>query len=103
MTWTPEHRRRYAPTFSHMVRSNAIIRFAAIIDAINPPSATGRARLWSTLVMLQALWWLSRSGAAWGLLPAAYPPRQTVGSRLERWVRCSVLDHALAVLNNCLR
>jgi putative transposase len=53
--------------------------------------------------MLQALWWLSRSGAAWCLLPDAYPPRQTVGSRLGRWVRLEVLDRALAVQGGCLR
>ena len=53
--------------------------------------------------MLQALWWLSRSSAAWCLLPAVCPPRQTVGSRLECWVRRGVLDRALAVLNSCLR
>jgi putative transposase len=103
MTWTPEHRRRYAPAVDHMVRTNAITRLAATIDAIDPRCATGRPRLWSTLVMLQALWWLCRAGAAWKLLPTIYPPRQTIGSRLERWVRLEVLERALAVLNGCLR
>ena len=55
MTWTPEHRRRYAPAVDHLVRTNAITRLAATIDALDPPCATGRPRLWSTLVMLQAL------------------------------------------------
>ena len=103
MTWTPEHRRRYAPAIDRMVRTNAITRLAATIDAIDPPCATGRPRLWSTLVMLQALWWLCRAGAAWKLLPEIYPPRQTIGSRLERWVGLGVLERALAVLNGCLR
>jgi putative transposase len=103
MTWTPEHRRRYAPAIDRMVRTNAITRLAATVDAIDPPCATGRPRLWSTLVMLQALWWLCRAGAAWKLLPAIYPPRQTIGSRLERWIRLGVLERALAVLNGCLR
>lgn len=103
MTWTPEHRRRYAPTIDHLVRTNAITRLAATVDAIDPPCTTGRPRLWSTLVMLQALWWLCRAGAAWKLLPELYPPRQTIGSRLERWIRLGVLERALAVLNGCLR
>ena len=55
MTWTPEHRRRYAPAIEHVVRSNAIVRLAATIDMIDPPARTGRPRLWSTLVMLRAL------------------------------------------------
>lgn len=103
MTWTPEHRRRYAPAIDQMVRTNAITRLAAMIDAIDPPAATGRPRLWSTPTMLQALWWLCRAGAAWKLLPEIYPPRQTIGSRLGRWIERDVLGRALAVLNACLR
>jgi transposase len=103
MSWTPEQRRRYAPAIGGVVRANALARLAGTIDAIDPPARTGRPRLWSTLSMLQASWWLCRAGAAWSLLPAACPPRQTIGSRLERWVRLGVLDRALAVLNGCLR
>jgi putative transposase len=103
MTWTPEHRRRYAPAINDMVRASALVRLAAMIDAIDPPARTGRPRLWSSLIVLQALWWLCRAGSAWCLLPAVYPPRQTVGSRLDRWMRRGVLDRALVVLNGCLR
>jgi len=103
MSWTPEQRRRYAPAISETVRANATVRLAATIDVIDPPPRTGRPRLWSTLTMLQALWWLCRAGAAWKLLPGSCPPRQTIGSRLGRWVRLGVLDRALAVLNACLR
>jgi transposase len=103
MSWTPEQRRRYAPAINEAVRANATVRLASTIDTIDPPARTGRPRLWSTLTMLQALWWLCRAGAAWNLLPATCPPRQTIGSRLERWVRLGVLDRALAVLNACLR
>jgi putative transposase len=103
MSWTPEQRRRYAPAINEVVRANATVRLAATIDAIDPPARTGRPRLWSTLTMLQALWWLCRAGAAWKLLPGSCPPRQTIGSRLERWVRLGVLDRALAALNACLR
>jgi transposase len=103
MSWTLEQRRRYAPAISEAVRAGAIVRLATTIDTIDPPARTGRPRLWSTLVMLQALWWLCRAGAAWALLPGSCPPRRTVGSRLGRWVRLGVLDRALAVLNACLR
>jgi putative transposase len=103
MSWTPEQRRRYAPAISDVVRADATARLAATIDAIDPPARTGRPRLWATLTMLQALWWLCRAGAAWKLLPGSCPPRQTIGSRLSRWVRLGVLDRALAVLNACPR
>src|ERR671928_1344819 len=103
MSWTPEQRRRYAPAISEAVRASAIVRLASTIDAIDPPARTGRPRLWSTLTVPQALWWLCRAGAAWKLLPGSCPPRQTIGSRLKRWLRLGVLDRALAVLNGCLR
>src|SRR3569623_2263415 len=103
MSCTPEQRRRYAPASSDVVRANATVRLAATIDALDPPARTGRPRSWATLAMLQALWWLGRAGAAWKLLPASYPPRQTIGSRLERWVRLGVLERALAALDACLR
>src|SRR5690242_645402 len=103
MSWTPEQRRRYAPALSEAVRASATVRLAATVDIIDPPPRTGRPRLWSALTMLQALWWLCRAGAAWALLPGSCPPRQTIASRLERWVRLGVLDRALAVLNACLR
>ena len=103
MSWTLGQRRRYAPAISDTVRTNATVRLATMIDALAPPARTGRPRLWSTLAMLQALWWLCRAGSAWKLLPTLHPPRQTIGSRLERWVRLGVLDRALAVLNGCLR
>ena len=88
---------------SEVVRANAIARLATMIAAIDPSARTGRPRVWATLTMLQALWWLCRAGAVWSLLPKVYPPRQTIDSRLERWVRLTVLDRALAVLNRCLR
>ena len=103
MSWTPEQRRRYAPATGDAVRASATVRLASTIDGIDPPARTGRPRLWSTLTMLHALWWLCRAGAAWALLPGGCPPRQTIGSRLGRWVRLGVLDRALAVLNACLR
>jgi transposase len=103
MSWTPEQRRRHAPAIGEAVRASATVRLAATIDATDPPARTGRPRLGSTLAMLQALRWLCRAGAAWKLLPGSCPPRQTIGSRLGRWVRLGVLDRALAVLNACLR
>ena len=84
MPWTPEQSRRYAPAIGETVRANATVRLASTIDAIDPLAKTGRPRLWSTLIMLQALWRLYRAGAAWVLLPATCPPRQTSGSRLAR-------------------
>jgi transposase len=103
MAWTAEDRRRYAPAVQEMVRRGMLVRLAATIDAIHPPSRVGRPRVWSTLVMLQALWHVARDDRAWRRLPSGSPPHQTVWSRLMAWRRRAVLDRALSVLVTCRR
>ena len=103
MAWTAEDRRRYAPAVQEMVRRGTLVRLAATIDRIDPPSRVGRPRLWSTLIMLQAVWHLARDGCAWRRLPALFPPFTTVWSRLRRWRELAVLDRGLAILVACLR
>ena len=47
-----------------------LVRLAATIDTIDPPSRVGRPRDWSTLAMLGALWHLARDGCVWSIHPA---------------------------------
>jgi transposase len=103
MAWTTEHRRRYAPAIQEVVRQGMLVRLAATIDAIDPPSPVGRPRVWPTLAMLQALWHVARDDRAWRRLPSSAPPHQTVWSRLMGWRRRAVLDRALRVLVACRR
>jgi transposase len=103
MAWTAEARHRYAPAIQDMVRQGMLVRVAATIDAIHPPSRVGRPRVWSTLVMLQALWHVARDDRAWRRLPSGSPPHQTVWSRLMVWQQRAVLDRALGVLVTCRR
>ena len=103
MAWTTEDRRRYAPAIQEMVRQGMLVRVAATIDALDPPSPVGRPRVWPTLVMLQALWHVARDDRAWRRLPPGSPPHQTVWSRLQTWRRRAVLDRALRVVVACRR
>lgn len=103
MAWTAADRRRYAPAILDMVRQGMLVRFATTIDAIHPPSPVGRPRVWSTLIMLQALWHVARDDRAWRRLPPSSPPHQSVWSRLMAWQQRAVLDRALAVLVACRR
>jgi putative transposase len=88
-----------------MVRQGMLVRLAGTIDMIDPPARVGRPRLWSTLIMLQALWHLARDGCAWRRLPVGpgLPPHQSVWSRLRRWRQGAVLERALAVVVACRR
>jgi len=103
MAWTAEDRRKYAPAIQEMVRAGMIVRLARTMEAIDPQPKIGRQRIWSALVMLQALWHLARDGCTWRRLPGMFPPHTTVWSRLHRWRELAVLDRALAVVVICLR
>jgi putative transposase len=103
MAWTAEDRRKYAPAVQDIVRAGMIVRLARTIETIDPQPRVGRQRVWSALIMLQALWHLARDGCAWRRLPGLFPPHTTVWSRLHRWRELAVLDRALAVLVVCLR
>ena len=103
MAWTTAERRRYAPAIQEIVRQGMLVRLAAMVDAIHPPTSIGRPRLWSTLVMLQALWHVARDDRAWRRLPSGAPPHQTVWSRLKSWRQQAVLERALRVLVTCRR
>src|SRR5215211_6160782 len=91
MTWTAEDRRKYAPAIQETVRQGMLVRLAATIDTIDPPSRVGRPRDWSTLTMLGALWHLARDGCVWRRLPVGptLPPHQSVWSRFLRWLRAA--------------
>ena len=103
MAWTAEDRRKYAPAIQEVLRQGMIVRLVRTMDALDPQPKVGRKRVWSTLIMLQALWHLARDGCTWRRLPAAFPPFTTVWSRLRRWRELAVLDRALAILAACLR
>jgi putative transposase len=105
MAWTAEDRRKYAPAMQEVVRQGMLVRLATTIDMIDPPPTCGRRRIWSTLVMLQALWHLVRDDRAWRRLPSGIglPPHQSVWSRLLRWRLHEVLERALSVVVACRR
>src|ERR671929_365725 len=103
MAWTAEDRRKYAPAIQEVLRQGMIVRLVRTMDALDPQPKVGRERVWSTLIMLQAVWHLARDGCAWRRLPAQFPPFTTVRCRLRRWRELAVLDRALAMLVACLR
>lgn len=103
MAWTGKDRRKYAPAVQEVVRQGMLARLARTMDTIDPQAKVGRQRLWSTTLMLQALWHLARDGCTWRRLPSVFPPYTTVWSRLHRWRELAVLDRALAVMVACIR
>jgi transposase len=105
MARTAEDRRKYAPAMQEVVRQGMLVRLATTIAMIDPPPPCGRRRIWSTLVMLQALWHLVRDDRTWRRLPGGIglPPHQRVGSRPLRWRLHEGLERARSVVVACRR
>lgn len=70
------------------------------IESLFPLAAkTGRPSKWSNQIMLNAMFWLARSGSAWKDLPECYPPHQSVYSRFCKWRDTGVLEAVFSALN----
>ena len=50
-------------------------------------------------LMLNAMVWLVRSGAAWRDLPERYGPWSSVYSRFRKWIEDGILDNIFRVLS----
>ena len=50
-------------------------------------------------LMLNAMVWLARSGAAWRDLPERYGPWSSVYSRFRKWLDDGILDNVFRVLS----
>lgn len=49
--------------------------------------------------MLNAMFWLARSGAAWRDLPERYGPWSSVSSLCRKWLDDGILDNIFRVLS----
>src|SRR5882672_7523870 len=76
-------------------------RLAALF--VLPPSGRGRPRTWPYREILNAIFYLVRSGEAWRLLPHDFPPWQTVYGYYWRWRNKGLWDQLNAVLVPAVR
>lgn len=59
-----------------------------------PPPRLGRPRKWPRRLMVEAIFYLVRSGCAWRMLPREFPPWPSVYSQFARWRRDGTLRRA---------
>lgn len=52
-----------------------------------PPAARGRPRKWAMWQIMNAILWVTRTGAQWRMLPKDLPPWPTVYGYFWRWTR----------------
>ena len=72
-------------------------QWASLKDLLPPPLARGRPRS-DLREVLNAIFWLLRTGAPWRDLPERYGPWQTVYDWFNRWRRDGTWDRMLQAL-----
>lgn len=73
--------------------------FAYLEPYLPPPSRLGRPRTHAVRTVLDAIFYVLRTGCQWRLLPREFPPWQTV----YHWFRCWRLDGTWAWVHATLR
>ena len=100
--WTPTTRRRHSRAHLRYASDLTDAEWALIEPHLPPPCATGRPRAWPMREIMNALFYVLRSGCAWRLLPDSFPPRSTVYGwflRLRDDCVLERLNHHLVMLD----
>jgi putative transposase len=59
--------------------------WAQLAPLLPGPAQRGRPRRWALRLLVNALFYILRTGCAWRYLPREYPPWQTVYTTFRRW------------------
>ena len=77
--------------------------WAILEPLVRRPSPRGRPSFWSTRRVLDAIFYVLRSGCAWRLLPHDFPPWQTVVYHFRRWRLAGVWHRIHEILRTSVR
>ena len=77
--------------------------WACLKPYISSPNKRGRPRLHSPRVILDAIFYVLRSGCPWRLLPCCFPPWETVYCWFRRWRLDGTFERLNTALRECLR
>jgi putative transposase len=64
-----------------------------VIEPLLPVTSGGRPRTWSLCVILNAIFYVTRGGIAWRMMPTSFPPWKTVYSYFWQWTHSGVWAH----------
>lgn len=93
--YRPAHRDRGpGTTYSTDLTDDEWAELESLFEAKGP----GRPRLYPARVMLNAMFYVVRTGCAWRLLPDGFPPWQAVYATFRRWGASGKLDQSHDVL-----
>ena len=100
--WTPATRRRHSRAQLRYASDLTDEEWALLEPHLPPPCATGRPRVWPMREIMNAIFYVLRSGCAWRNLPDSFPPRSTVYGwflRLRDDCVLERLNHHLVMLD----
>ena len=100
--WTPATRRRHSREHLRYASDVSDEEWALLEPRLPAPCLTGRPRAWPMREIVNAIFYVLRSGCAWRLLPDSFPPRQTVYGwflRLRDDCVLERLNHHLVMLD----
>src|SRR3954470_6753526 len=102
LMWTPATRRRHSREHLRYASDVSDEEWALLEPHLPAPCLTGRPRAWPMREIVNAIFYVLRSGCAWRLLPDSFPPRQTVYGwflRLRDDCVLERLNHHLVMLD----
>lgn len=89
--WTDSARAKYARPAERYATDLTDAEFALIAPRLPAPRRLGRPRTTDLRAVLDAIFYLLRTGCQWRLLPKQFPPRSTVFGYFRRWWRDGTL------------
>jgi putative transposase len=92
---------QHRPTYPTDLNDKQWSRLAPLF--VLPTSTRGRPRTWTYRELVNAIFYLVRSGEAWRLLPHDFPPWQTVYGYYWRWRNSGLWDQLNAALVPAVR
>ena len=78
-------------------------QWKSIRHLLPPAKSRGRPRSTNLRRLIDAIFFVSRTGVAWRYLPSDFPPWQTVYSYFRRWVRQGIWHHLYDVIVHRVR
>jgi len=67
------------------------------------PKKGGRPRLWGLREILNAIFYIEKTGCQWRMLPQGFPPKETVWQQFRRWRDDRTLENIRLALNQQVR
>lgn len=76
-----------------------------LIESLLPPRRfpQGRPRKWPLRSILNAIFYMEKTGCQWRMLPEGFPPKESVWQHFRRWRDDGTLEHIRLTLNKKTR